>query len=45
MGRKVAELLLAANNDGDAVYMDVSLPSRLTVRASSAAPVDGTRLG
>ena len=39
MGRKVAELLLSpSDDDTDEVYMDVCLPSRLTVRESSAAP-------
>ena len=38
MGRKVAELLLSASNDTDEVFMDVCLPSRLTVRETSAAP-------
>ena len=38
MGRKVAELLLSTSDDTDEVFMDVCLPSRLTVRESSAAP-------
>ncbi len=38
MGRKVAELLLSTSDDTDEVFMDVCLPSRMTVRESSAAP-------
>ena len=39
MGRKTADLLLGASGTPDEVYLDAALPSRLTVRATTAAPV------
>ncbi len=38
MGRKTAELLLGASGAPDEVYLDAALPSRLSVRETSAAP-------
>ncbi len=38
MGRKTAELLLGASGAPDEVYLDAALPSRLTVRETTAAP-------
>lgn len=38
MGRKAADLLLGASGAPDEVYLDAALPSRLTLRETSAAP-------
>ena len=38
MGRKTAELLLGASGAADEVYLDAALPSRLTLRETTAAP-------
>ena len=38
MGRKTAELLLGSSGEPDEMYLDAILPSRLTVRETSAAP-------
>ena len=39
MGRKAAELLLGTSGAGDEVYLDAALPSRFTLRETTAAPV------
>jgi LacI family transcriptional regulator len=38
MGRKTAELLLGASGEPDEVYLDAALPSRFTLRETTAAP-------
>jgi Transcriptional regulators len=38
MGRKAAELLLGASGSPDEIYLDAALPSRLTLRETTAAP-------
>ncbi|MCU0794168.1 MAG: LacI family transcriptional regulator [Opitutaceae bacterium] len=38
MGRKTAELLLSASGAPDEIYLDAALPSRLTLRETTAAP-------
>ena len=38
MGRKTAELILGSSGEPDEMYLDAILPSRLTIRETSAAP-------
>ena len=38
MGRKTADLLLGASGEADEVYLDAALPSRFTLRETTAAP-------